>query len=150
MSKSCLAARVKTRSRYTAVAFPGRRPAAEIVAATLERLPTLLGRLLYLANCREANGRYVHHGLQLTHDADSVHHALLDAHRRCFEEWLSLALVEQFQDLSAYMTGLRIKRVLTGWRNCELWSAVAAPAGRPEERELFASEFRRLLDLLRS
>jgi hypothetical protein len=136
----------KTKSRV--IILPSRRSVADIVASTLEQIPTHLGRLVYLARCRERDGRYTHHGLGLDHNAEAIHRALLKAHERYFREWLNLGLAEQHADLSAYLDGLNVKRVLKAWSDSEPWHAIAAPSADEAERRLFASDFRRLLELL--
>ena len=130
------------------ITLPSRRSAPEIVASTLEQIPTHLGRLVYLARCRERNGRYTHHGLGLTHEAETVHHSLLAAHERYFRDWLNLSLAEQHQDLSTYLAGLNLKRVLKAWIESEPWHVIPAPSTDEAERRLFASDFRQLLELL--
>jgi hypothetical protein len=90
------------------VVLPSWRSAAEIVASTLDRIPTYFGRLVYLTRCREADGRYAHHGLELTHHSGAVHNALLIANHRHFYRWLNLAPDAQYEDLSEYMKAGRI------------------------------------------
>jgi hypothetical protein len=132
----------------TPVVLPSRRSAAEIVNSTLDRICTHFGRLVYLARCRESDGRYTHHGLQLTHRSAEVHTALLIAHDRHFRRWMNLGPDAQYEDLSIYMYSLNVKRVLKAWRDSEPWQVMTAPTADAEERRLFASDFRRLLELL--
>jgi hypothetical protein len=43
---------------------------------------------------------------------------------------------------------LNVKRVLKAWRDFEPWHAIPSPSADEAERRLFASDFRRLLELL--
>ena len=103
-------------NRLPVSTLPSRRSAVEMVDSTLEEVPTHFGRLVYLVRCRGKDGRYSHHGLELTRDSKEVDKALLSAHERIFRDWLNLQLVEQHEDLSTYLDGFNVKQVLKTWR----------------------------------
>jgi hypothetical protein len=121
------------------------RPAAELVEERLQEIPTHFGRLVYLARCREANGRYRHEGLNLTHDRGAVDGALASAHESCFGEWLALPLREQHGDFTAFLEGLNRRRALQGWAHADPWTALAPRTAGADQKQLFASDLRVLI-----
>jgi hypothetical protein len=125
-----------------------RRSAAEHITDTLAASMTSFHRLLYLARCRDADGQYRHEGMELMYDAAEIDTALRTAHETAWFAWLSLDLRHQCDDLLTYLAGTNIKRVLKNWFQTEPWFALAPPSAAPHERDLFASDFRRLLELL--
>lgn len=129
-------------SRFTPVR---ERPVAELVAERLNEIPTHFGRLIYLARCRDEQGRYRHDGLGTTHEARTIHTALLKAHEEEFRGWLALSLREQAEEVTAFMTGLNRQRVLKAWCESEPWHAIAPPTAEAHERDLFTADFRALL-----
>jgi hypothetical protein len=131
---------------------PGRRAAADLWKNTLSQIPTVFGRLVYLASLRNANsGRYEHHGLALIFDEDRADAALRESHEGVFEEWLNYSLERKKEDLQEYLseldedlpTTLRSWTGLAPYRN---WPPAAA--GQPE-RNYYLSDLEALLDLLR-
>jgi hypothetical protein len=87
-------------------------------------------------------------GLQLTYDSLAVHCTLLAAHECSFRDWLNLQFAAQCEDLVAYLDGLNVKRALKAWSDSEPWHAIAAPSADEVTLRLFASDFRKLLELL--
>jgi hypothetical protein len=127
------------------------RPVAELVAQRLQEIPTGFGRLVYLARCVDHHGRYIHEGLRTTHDRASIDHALSDAHIRCFEEWLALALEAQHADVLSFLQGVSRRRTLHVWSQGESWRDLCPRTAETAQKELFASDLRVIVaNLLRS
>ena len=127
------------------------RPAAELVQDRLQEIPTRFGRLVYLARCREPQGRYRHEGIHLTHDRGAVDRAFAGAHESCFTEWLALPLRAQHEDFSAFLEGLNLRRALQAWADADPWPALSPRSADSDQRELFASDLRVLIaGLIRS
>ncbi len=131
-------------SDHTAKSHERRHPAAELWRATLSRIPTLFGRLMYLAALRGADGGYSHPGLSNTLGRENADCTLRESHRRTFTQWLSLGLEEQKYDLNVFFNDSRVSR--EALRYGEL-----VPAGASEaERQLFLTDLETLSELLES
>jgi hypothetical protein len=126
---------------------------ADVWRNTLSQIPSLFGRLVYLAGLLDTNtALYRHHGLAHHFGESEADRALRESHAATFAEWLCLPLKEQRGDLETYLAGLEGERreLLRAWlqlapyRNC-----VPASAGGVE-RDLFLSDLETLLALLRN
>src|SRR5947209_8042556 len=74
---------------------------------TLSQIPSVFGRMVYLANARDPNtGRYEHHGLSLVHGGEEANRALRRAHSRAWTEWLNYTIEQQKADLDLYLSAL--------------------------------------------
>ena len=129
-----------------------RSAVADVSKNTLARIPTLFGRLIYLASLRDSNsGIYRHHGLAALFGREESRIALLQHHEAVFQEWLALPLAGKQEDLSEYLTGLEDSRrlVLEHWRKVATYRAYIPASARESERELFFAEFEVLAETLR-
>src|SRR5271170_3371121 len=92
--------------RVAGIAFD-RSAAADLWRNTVSQIPSVFGRLVYLASLRNPNnGCYEHHGLALVFGEDEANKALRNSHTAVFAEWLSFNLEQQKADLDLYITGL--------------------------------------------
>ena len=129
-----------------------RSAASDLWRNTLSQIPTVFGRLVYLASLRNSNnGSYEHHGLGLVFGEDEAHRALKDSHSAVFAEWLTFNIEQQKADLDLYLVGLfEDKRVIV-----ETWARLAPyqnliPASiRGVERRLYLNDLTALMELLR-
>jgi hypothetical protein len=119
---------------------------------TLAAIPSYFGKLAYLAGLRDENsGKYRQYGLEKLYPQEACHQALLHSHRLIFYEWLRLTLAEQREDLLLYLDqlGEDPPTVLRAWRKLEPFRLYPpAETGRGDV-ELFLSDLRMLLDILR-
>jgi hypothetical protein len=125
---------------------------ADLWRRTLEQIPTLYGRLVYLTSLRNADsGRYEHHGLTLLFGAEAADIALRDSHRRTYVEWLSLPLAAQRADLLCYMDSLEVPpaRLVETWIELAPYRNLAPALAREEERILFESDLEAILSQLK-
>src|ERR1700722_18800346 len=84
-----------------------RSAAADLWKHTLSQIPTLSGRLVYLATLRDVNsGAYRHHGLAAAFGRDEAARALQESHQATFQGWLNLSLAEKNEDLREYLMAL--------------------------------------------
>jgi hypothetical protein len=122
---------------------------ADLFKNTLARIPTIFGRLTYLASLRDSSsGVYRHHGLACIFGRDESRKALAESHEAVFQEWLNLALAEKKDDLSEYIDALEDPRpvVLEHWTRIPTYHSYMPASARPSERELFRIEFEVLLE----
>lgn len=124
---------------------------ADLSRNTLSRIPTLFGRLAYLASLRDRNsGLYVHHGLMSIYGGKKSHQALAQSHREIFQNWLKLALAEKIEDLKSYVNTLDNAATFLEYWTPERPSRNYLPeAVRGAERMLFFNEFETLLEVLK-
>lgn len=132
---------------------PQPRPAEELWRRTLANIPSIYGRLAYLASLVNVNsGRYEHHGLATIFGPEEADQALRKSHQQALLEWLSLQLEQQKADLELYFSTLPASRktLVESWSRLKPYLMVV-PAGASEaQRELFESNFAVLFRLLRS
>ena len=118
---------------------------------TLSQIPSVFGRLVYLAELRNPNnGRYEHHGLALLFGEDESNRALKKSHSLVFREWLTFNLEEQKADLDLYLSGLgEDKRtVLANWLDLAPYRNWIPVTLRGVEKRLYSSDLKALLELM--
>ncbi|MDQ6664114.1 MAG: hypothetical protein M3Z23_06950 [Acidobacteriota bacterium] len=129
-----------------------RTPASDLWRNTLSQIPTLFGRLQYLASLRDPNtGEYRHFGLSQRFSGDAADEVLRDSHLRIFAEWLCLHLERQKADIEEYLEGLEgdKKTILASWSRLNSLRACVPAETRDVERKLFLSDLQTILELLR-
>jgi hypothetical protein len=120
---------------------------------TLSRIPTLYGRLTYLALLRDANsGIYRHHGLSAVFGREESGKALRTSHEEAFVDWINLSLAEKSTDLNRYFAGLDVpeKVVVEHLLTSGTYRAQVPDSARKMERELFCSDLEALLEMIRN
>jgi hypothetical protein len=128
-----------------------RGAASDLWRNTLSQIPSLFGRLVYLASLRNANsGRYEHHGLALVFGEDEANRALKKSHSQVFREWLTFNLEQQKADLELYLSGLyEDKRtVLTTWLELAPYRALMPASLRAVEKRLYIADLKALIELM--
>jgi hypothetical protein len=130
-----------------------RTAASDLWRNTLSQIPTVFGRLVYLAALRNANtGHYEHHGLTLVFGEDDANRALKKSHSQAFAEWLSFNLEEQKADLDLYLSGLfEDKRtVLDTWLRLTPYRNLLPGSVRGVEKRLYVSDLTAIIELLKN
>ena len=120
-----------------------RRSIAEVWRATLLRIPTLFGRLVFLSSLRDSKtGRYHHQSLEglAEEDADRT---LRNSHQQVFQQWICSRLEEQKSDLSEHLSTAGGPRYALPYRN------LVPASAREVERQLYLTDLETLLELLR-
>lgn len=120
---------------------------------TLSRIPTLFGKIMYLASVRSPEtGKYEHHGLALLFGEKAADQAMRRSHEECFAQWLGFTLAEQKADLDDYLAGHPADRrtVVENWLRLAPYRAIAPAACRGSEKRLFIADFEALLLVLKA
>jgi hypothetical protein len=130
-----------------------RSAAEDLWKHTLSRLPTVFGRLTYLAALRDSNsGIYRHHGLSSVFGRDESAKALRESHEQTFLEWLSLTMEEKHGDLGRYLDELEdpAPTVVEHWLSSRIYETFVPASAREMERELFSRDLEALLETIRN
>lgn len=130
-----------------------RSAAADLWKHTLSRLPTISGRLTYLAGLRDSNsGIYRHHGLSDVFGRDESARALRDSHEQTFLEWLSLTMEEKNGDLGRYLDALEdpASTVVEHWLSSRIYETFVPVSAHEMERALFCRDLEALLETIRN
>jgi len=130
-----------------------RSAAGDLWKHTLSRIPTVFGRLAYLASLRDTNsGIYRHHGLSAVFGRDDSAKALRESHERTFIEWLSLTMEEKYHDLGHCLAGLEdpAQTVVAHWLGARIYRTYVPGSAREIERGLFCSDLEALLETIKN
>jgi len=130
-----------------------RNAAGDLWKHTLSRIPTLFGKIAYLASLRDSNsGNYRHHGLSSLFGRDESAKALRESHERAFLEWLSLTMEEKYYDLSRFLVELEdpVSAVVRHWLSARIYRTYVPGSARETERELFCRDLEALLETIRN
>jgi hypothetical protein len=120
-------------------------PAGDVWRKTLSRIPTLFGRLVFLASLWDPDRNcYDHPSLTSLLGPQDADRMLCHSHHRAFTQWISSSLAEQKADLDAYVNGGGSpSRLLQQYRN------LVPEKARDVERQLYLTDLETLMALLR-
>jgi hypothetical protein len=124
---------------------------ADLWKHTLSQIPSIYGRLAYLASLRDANsGYYRHHGLSAAFGRDESGKALKESHERTFLEWLNLPLAEKSVDLNVYMQALDDEQrvVARNWLRSGHHKMQAPDRASRAQKAHFQQELETLLEMI--
>ena len=114
---------------------------------TLSRIPSIYGRLVYLASLRDPNsGQYRHHGLIASFGREDSARALRQSHKQAFLEWLKSPLARKSADLKEYLETLEDEQLVV----IATWLRTSHPRTLAPDRATRAqiAHFRRDMDTL--
>jgi hypothetical protein len=130
-----------------------RTAAGDLWKHTLSRIPTLYGRITYLAALRDPNsGIYRHHGLLTVFGREESGKALEQSHEQAFLEWLELPMADKSEDLKNYVHGLDdppetvVQHLLTS----RIFETHPPTSARRVQRQDFCNDVEVLLDIFRN
>lgn len=115
---------------------------------TLSRIPTLYGKLAYLASLRDSSvGGYRHHGLAAVFGREDATNALREGHEKIFAEWLNTPLPDKYEDLTMYLASLDepISYTVREWLRTKAYRACIPASASRAEKELFLLDLEALL-----
>jgi hypothetical protein len=130
-----------------------RGAAPDLWRNTLARIPTVFGRLAYLASLRDANtGEYQHFGLAQAFGDDQAAQVLRETHEQVFADWLCFTLEQQKADLDSYLAALGGDRrtIIENWIRLSPFGSMVPASIRTMERELYTADLDTILELLRA
>jgi len=129
----------------------GQEPAGDLWRHTLVRIPTLFGRLLYLASLRsQTKDGYEHPVLAQMVGVEEAGETLRRSHTRVFQDWLCLNLEQQKADLHEYLEeSPNPAETLANWAASTAWQNWMPPTAQDVERRLFLGDLDTLMALLR-
>ena len=126
---------------------------ADLCKYTLARIPTISGRLVYLATLRDVNsGTYRHHGLIDAFGRDEAVKALRESHQAAFQGWLNMSLFEKNEDLRDYLMTLDDSHedVVEHWLQSRVYRSYVPASAMKADTDLFCLELESLLELRRN
>ncbi|HWE49279.1 MAG TPA: hypothetical protein VG273_05800 [Bryobacteraceae bacterium] len=126
---------------------------AENWQRTLATIPTVLGRIAYLASLRNVNkGTYEHAGLAQRIGEIESDGILRRSHFAVFQEWLGFGLERQKNELEEYFSDLAgdTREIIATWITLPPYTDWVPVDSRDVERELFCADLRVVLDLVRA
>jgi hypothetical protein len=127
--------------------------AAENWHRTLSSIPTVLGRLAYLASLRNANkGTYEHAGLAQRIGEVESDNILRRSHLAAFQEWLCFGLERQKGELEDYLSALdgNTREIVSNWVTLPPYPDWVPTESRDVERKLFCADLAIVLELIRN
>jgi hypothetical protein len=125
--------------------------AANLLDRTVQQIPTIIGRLAYLASLRDpASSRYRHVVLGTLAGEAVVESMLHTSHRALFFQWLGLNLAQQRGDLTRY-AGYETREdavILRQLLDRGAFALLPPDDAEAHERQLFLSDLTFLLQSL--
>ena len=120
------------------------QPAERSWRSALDRIPTVLGRLNYIAGLRDpVSNSYSHPSLSQALGEEETDRTLRHCHYEVFSEWLALGLEDQKSDLSAYLAA-------EGLAPGELRPRdLVPPQARDVETRLYLTDLETVLELVK-
>jgi len=132
---------------------PWKSASDDVWRRTLRQIPTIYGRLVYLAQRRNPDsGLYEHHGLAKMFGEEEAHTALRSSHDGTFRQWLDLGLEEQKADLGLYFVGLPTSRqvLVENWLRLSPYRYLVPFDASPAYQQLFLGDLELLLQIVRN
>ena len=137
----------------TMTSEPWKSASADVWRRTLSQIPTVYGRLVYLAQRRNSDsGLYEHHGLAKMFGEEEADTALRLSHEGTFRHWLGMGLEEQKADLALFFAGLPTNRkvLVENWLRLAPYRSLIPFDSSPADQHLFLADLELLLRTVRN
>jgi hypothetical protein len=124
---------------------------AELWRRTLAQIPSLLGRLIYLASLRDLNtGKYQHFGFAQQAGDRASERTIRRSHINAFEDWLCLSLSEQREHLDRHLVAAEGEReqILAHWKEAPPYLSWVPSQALPAQKDLFRADLEIVIDLI--
>jgi|SRR5271157_208302 len=124
----------------------------DFTLTTLEGLPGAFARLVYVASLRDlSTGRYEHAGLAVLYPDEAIQQTIEMCHEQIFERVLESPLEQQQSDLKECFKSMAgsYRETVEHWRRMEAYRVLLPEAAPGYLKELFCSNMRALLEILR-
>jgi hypothetical protein len=128
------------------------RVVEDFTLTTLEGLPGPFARLVYLASLRDlSTGRYEHAGLAVLYPDEAIQQTVEMCHEQIFERILETSLEQQRKDLKECFKSMAggYSEAVEHWQRMEAYRVLLPEAAPAYLKELFCSNMRALLEILR-
>jgi hypothetical protein len=127
-----------------------RESASKVWRETLNAVPTLFGRLVFLASLRDStSGYYCEPVLVSLIGPEGTDRAIRHSHHQVFSEWLAYSLAEQKADIDEFLRGQgHIPGQPIHWNASLPYRSVIPPSARDVERQLYLADLETLMELL--
>lgn len=128
------------------------RVVQDFTLTTLEGLPGPFARLVHIASLRDlSTGRYEHAGLSVLYPDEAIQQALEMCHEQIFERILESPLKQQEEDLKMCLESMAsgYRQTVDHWRRLEAFRVLLPEDAPGYLKELFCSNMRALLEILR-
>jgi hypothetical protein len=128
------------------------RVVQDFTLTTLEALPGPFARLVHIASLRDlSTGRYEHAGLSVLYPDEAIQQALEMCHEQIFERILESPLKQQEEDLKVCFASMAsgYRQTVDHWRRMEAFRVLLPEDAPGYLKELFCSNMRALLEILR-
>lgn len=130
------------------------RSKLEVWQSVLGHIPTLYGRLVYLATLRNVDtGVYEHFGLNQDLSASEAHAALLRLHELSFRTWVEMSLEGKMADIQLYIASLpqvATRDLVEAWARLTPYRNLVPASVLGPERSKHVSDFEVILGLLQN
>ena len=128
-----------------------RRIIEDFTLTTLAGIPTLFGRLIYIASLRDlSSGRYEHAGLAALYPDEALQQAVRFCHEQVFERVLETPLERQREDFRSCLENMQggLAAAVPHWLRMESYRVLLPETAPDYLRDLFCSNARALLEIL--
>lgn len=126
-----------------------RTPIEDLRFNTLAAIPSLFGKIVYLANLRnEETGMYEHYGLAMVFGEKEAEKALKISHQESFQEWLTCGMKEQKKDLEVYLSTVRDGT--DSWLKSTCFQEFTPQNCRALEKQMFSDDLKQVLNILKA
>jgi len=128
---------------------PETLPADQTWRNIILRIPTVFGRLVFLASLRDpASGKYHSEALDALLGPQDADRAIRHSHYQVFSQWLAFSLSEQKEDISEFLNGKAGARPT--WSAALSYRQLIPASAREVERQLYFADLETLLELLKA